>query len=252
MSTSSAQFSPRKDRRRDVLGRTLTLAILAIAVVALFIGPGDTWLTAAFVAIEGSGTAGMVAYVALFVLATIILVPGSLLTVVAGFLFGVTWGFLLVTMASLLAALATLGVGRYIARDVVYRRLAARPRLRLLLRAIEDNGTRAVFFARIVPFIPYNLLNYALSLTHVRWRPYAVGTVLGMIPGSLTLVYIGAATGDLSRAMTGIEAINGASGFVYLLTALAIVLVTWWLSRWATRELNAMMSKLEGQEPLLP
>lgn len=230
------------------LQRPLALVVLLLLAAAFALGPSEAWLTSAFTTVGEAGLAGVAIFIALFIVATIILVPGSILTIAAGFLFGLVGGILVVSIASLLAALATLAVGRYIAHDFVYKRLAGNGRMGLLLRVIEERGFRAVLLARLVPFLPYNLLNYALSLTRVKWRPYILGTLIGMVPGSLVLVYIGAAAGDLTRAMTSLDGLQETPWILYALSALFIVLSSWWLGRRATRELNTMMAEVDEQK----
>ncbi|MFU8804456.1 MAG: TVP38/TMEM64 family protein, partial [Bradymonadaceae bacterium] len=206
------------------LPRLLLLGLLVGTFLLLATGPTEAWLTSLFAAVGNWGAAGVVVFVVVFVAATIVLVPGSVLTIAAGFLFGVVGGLVVVSLASLLGALAALVIGRYLARDLVRDRLARSPRIQLLLQVIEDDGFKAVLLARLVPFLPYNLLNYALGLTHVRWRPYMLGTVVGMLPGSLALVYVGAATGDLTRALAGPGSIEGAGWQLYTVGTVIVVL----------------------------
>src|SRR5690554_1450064 len=110
-------------RRR--IERPLALLILVTVALVFALGPSEAWTTA-FTTVNEAGMAGVAIYIALFVVATIIFIPSSVLIVAAGFLFGLIGGVLVVTLATLLAALANLAVGRYLARDFIYRRLAGK------------------------------------------------------------------------------------------------------------------------------
>jgi uncharacterized membrane protein YdjX (TVP38/TMEM64 family) len=135
--------------------------------------------------------------------AAVLVVPGSVLTLGTGFLLGPGWGLLVVSIGSTLGATAAFLVGRKLGRDWVRDRIGGHERLRGVDGAIEREGLKVVLLLRLSPLIPYNALNYALSLTGVSLRDYVIGSWLGMLPGTVLYVALGAGARSLAAAMTG-------------------------------------------------
>jgi uncharacterized membrane protein YdjX (TVP38/TMEM64 family) len=133
----------------------------------------------------------------------VLLVPGSVLTLGTGFLLGAGWGLLVVSIGSTIGATAAFLVGRKLGRDWVRERIGGHERLRGVDRAIEREGLKVVLLLRLSPLIPYNGLNYALSLTGIGLRNYVIGSWLGMLPGTILYVALGAGARSLAAAMTG-------------------------------------------------
>jgi uncharacterized membrane protein YdjX (TVP38/TMEM64 family) len=165
-----------------------------------------------------------------YALATVAFVPGSVLTLAAGAIFGLVKGTLLVFTAATLGAIAAFLVARHVARDAVARRIEGDARFAAIDRAVELQGRRIVFLLRLSPVFPFNLLNYALGLTRVRLRDYAVAS-LGMLPGTLLYVYSGKVVGEVAALAGGGEMQRGTGyylswGIGLAATALVTVLVT--------------------------
>lgn len=158
------------------------------------------FLAAALAGAAGAGAAGQAAFVALYVLATVLFIPGSVLTLGAGAVFGLWRGFILVSVASTLGACAAMLVGRYFLRDWVSRRLASFPVFEAVRSAVAAEGWKVVALTRLSPVLPFVLLNYAYGLTEVRFKEYALASWLGMMPGTLLFVYLGAAAGEVARS----------------------------------------------------
>ena len=116
--------------------------------------------------------------------------PKALLTALGGVLFGLWLGALLSWVAALTGAAAAFGLGRVLGRDAVDRLI--RGRVERADRLLADHGFGAVLVARLTPVLPFTVINYAAGLTGVRWRHYAAGSALGMIPGSLAYAALGA------------------------------------------------------------
>lgn len=135
--------------------------------------------------------------------AAVLVVPGSVLTLGTGFLLGPGWGLLVISIGSTLGATAAFLVGRKLGRDWVRERLGGHERLSGVDGAIEREGLKVVLLLRLSPLIPYNALNYALSLTGVSLRDYVIGSWLGMLPGTVLYVALGAGARSLAAAMTG-------------------------------------------------
>jgi uncharacterized membrane protein YdjX (TVP38/TMEM64 family) len=226
-------------RRRALL---LLAIVLLLAAGALLL-PVKEHLSGALTWMAAHRDSSGVAFIALYVLATICLVPGLILTLAAGAIFGLTRGVLLVSAASLLGASAAFFIGRTLARGWTERRIAAWPRFRALDGALAERGFWIVLLTRVSPLFPFNLLNYAYGVTAVRPRDYVAGSWLGMLPGTVLYVYAGSTAAGLAQALGG-GTHTGRSGTLLLLVGLAATvavaaLVTHLARRQLERELAA-------------
>lgn len=156
--------------------------------------------------VQNLGPWGPIAFILLYNLATILFLPGSLLTLGGGFLFGLAWGTVYVFFAATLGATFAFLIGRYLARNWISHKIANNPKFQAIDQAIAKAGLKIVFLTRLSPIFPFNLLNYALGVTQVSLSDYVIGS-LGMIPGTLLYVYIGSLAGSLAQlSMTDIKA----------------------------------------------
>ena len=121
------------------------------------------------------------------------LVPGSAISIGAGTIFGFNTGFLVVLAGANLGALCSFLLARTFLREKVARWANANPKFQSLDRAVGQGGFRMVFLTRLSPLFPFVWLNYFLGLTAVRTGAYALATFIGMLPGMVLYVYIGAA-----------------------------------------------------------
>lgn len=195
-------------------------------------------MAAALAAIAGAGAAGQAAFVALYVLATVFLIPGSVLTLGAGAAFGLWRGFFLVSVGSTLGACAAMLVGRYLLRDWVARRLAAFPVFAAVRAAVAAEGWKVVLLTRLSPVLPFFLLNYAYGLTDVRLKEYALASWLGMMPGTLLFVYLGAAAGEVARS--GERARTPAEWAFFVAGLAATALAAWLVGKKAKAALGSI------------
>lgn len=169
------------------------LAVLAVfvaagVVVAVVVGLPDVESLRAGIA--AAGPAAPVLFVLLYAVATLAPLPKNVLSTVAGVLFGLVPGVALVLLAALLGAAGAFGLGRLLGRGAVERFTGARvARVDELLRR---RGLLTVIGVRLVPVVPFTAVNYAAGLTAVRIRDYALGTALGIIPGTIAFVALGA------------------------------------------------------------
>ncbi len=189
--------------------------------------------------VRDQGVWGPALFVLGYAVATVALVPGSLLTLAAGAVFGLGLGVLVVLLGATLGAAAAFLIARYLARPVVEQRVARDPRFGALDRAVGQAGRRIVFLLRLSPVFPFSLLNYALGLTRVRFVDYLVASI-GMLPGTLLYVYYGKLAGDVATLAGGAPASRGGGYWVVLglgLTATLVVTVT--ITRIARRTLAA-------------
>lgn len=147
---------------------------------------------------QQAGWWGMCLYVALYVVATMLLIPASTLTVLAGGVYGFTTAFLLTVVASNLGANGAFLLGRGVLRKRVEDWAHEAPRVAALREAAGRNGFKIVALTRLSPVFPFTLLNYVLGLAPISFGTYALATVLGMLPGTAVFVYIGALSGELA------------------------------------------------------
>ncbi|WP_425526050.1 TVP38/TMEM64 family protein [Halotia branconii] len=153
--------------------------------------------------IDSLGAVGALAFIGLYIIATVAFLPGSILTLGAGVIFGVVWGSVYVFIGATLGATAAFLVGRYLARSWVANKIAGNKKFAAIDQAVGTEGLKIVLLTRLSPVFPFNLLNYAFGITGVSLKDYFIGSV-GMIPGTIMYVYIGSLAGNL--AMIGTEA----------------------------------------------
>src|SRR5258708_7852131 len=137
------------------------------------------------------GPWGPAIFVGLYVVATVLFVPGSVLTLGAGAVFGVALGSVCVSVSATLGATAAFLVGRYLARDAIARKIEKNEKFATIDRAVANEGWKIVFLTRLSPVFPFTLLNYAFGLTRVRLSHYVLASWIGMMPGTVMYVYLG-------------------------------------------------------------
>ncbi|WP_456405040.1 VTT domain-containing protein [Thiolapillus sp.] len=199
--------------------------------------------------LEGAGLAAPLVFMAIYALGTVLFLPGSVMTLAGGALFGPVLGtFYNLTGATIGAALAFL-IARYLASEWVEEKTGGR--LKRLKEGVEKEGWRFVAFVRLVPLFPFNLLNYALGLTRIRFWPYVIASYLCMLPGAIAYTYLG---------YVGREAAAGGEGLVQkALLALALLAVVAFLPRIIGRlrlgptiDIDQLQQRLQQEEkPLL-
>jgi uncharacterized membrane protein YdjX (TVP38/TMEM64 family) len=211
----------------------VVLAALALVAIGSQAGPAlerfQTW-------VAGLGPLGPIVFILGYAAATVAFAPGAILTLAAGPIFGVAFGALYVFVAATLGAALAFLAARHVVRSRIEHRVAADPRFAAIDRAIERDGRRIVFLLRLSPVFPFNLLNYALGLTRVRFADYCIAS-LGMIPGTVLYVYIGALGGQAAVAASGGGETELLTWTVRILGLAATVLVTVIVTRIARRAL---------------
>jgi uncharacterized membrane protein YdjX (TVP38/TMEM64 family) len=228
--------------------RTVLVVLAAVAAVALLLwlgrqGGDQVPRFAAWV--ESLGVWGPLAFIAGYAVAAVALVPGSLLTLAGGAIFGLVEGTIYVFAGATLGASAAFLVGRYLARGAVERRLAGSPRFAALDRAVGREGRKIVFLLRLSPIFPFNLLNYGLGLTRVRFVDYLVAC-LGMLPGTFLYVYYGKLLGTVAAVAGGAEVERGWEYWLVLaLGVAATIAATAVITRRARQALAAEAPELE-------
>lgn len=188
--------------------------------------------------VQGLGPWGPLAFVLGYAVAAVAFVPGSLLTLVGGAVFGLLWGTVYVFAGATLGAAGAFLVARHLARPAVERRVQGDRRFERIDRAVAGEGAKIVLLLRLSPVLPFNALNYALGLTRVSFRDYLLASV-GMLPGTLLYVYYGKVAGDVAALLGGAGVERGTGYYAVLaLGLLATVAVTIVVTRVARRALG--------------
>jgi len=198
---------------RQLPVRLVLFAALVAAIVLAYLYRGQLNVAALEAWVNSAGALGPLLYMAVYVVATVLFLPGAIITLAGGALFGPVWGtFYSLTGATAGATLAFL-IARYLASEWVHRKAGGWTRQ--LIDGVEKEGWRFVAFVRLVPLFPFNLLNYALGLTRIGLLAYVVGSFVFMFPGALAYTYLGYA---------GREAVAGGEGLIQKgLLALALL-----------------------------
>ncbi|PHJ62835.1 membrane protein [Nostoc linckia z18] len=188
--------------------------------------------------IDSLGTVGAIAFIAIYILATVAFFPGSILTLGSGVIFGVVWGSLYVFIGATLGATAAFLVGRYLARDWVAQKIADNKKFTAIDQAVGREGLKIVLLTRLSPIFPFNLLNYAFGITGVSLKDYFIGSV-GMIPGTIMYVYIGSLASNLATIGTEAQPTNSTLQWtIRILGFIATLAVTIYITRIARKALE--------------
>jgi uncharacterized membrane protein YdjX (TVP38/TMEM64 family) len=192
----------------------------------------------ALISVDSLGSLGVIAFIVLYILATIAFLPGSILTLGAGVVFGVFFGSVYVFIGATLGAIAAFLVGRYLARDWVAQKIAENQKFKAIDQAVAREGLKIVLLTRLSPIFPFFLLNYAYGITGVSLKDYAIASV-GMIPGTITFVYIGSLAGNLATLGNAPQTVNPVLEWtIRIIGFLATVAVTLYVTKLARRALD--------------
>jgi uncharacterized membrane protein YdjX (TVP38/TMEM64 family) len=188
--------------------------------------------------VEGLGFWGPVVFILGYAAATVAFVPGSLLTLSAGAVFGLAQGTLFAFLGASLGATLAFLTGRYFARSAIEQKVSGHPRFSAIDHAVEQQGLKIVTLLRLSPVFPFTFLNYALGLTRVRLGHYVLAC-LGMLPGTLLYVYYGTLIGNVASVASGSAPEKGTGYWVVMgLGLLATLVVTIFITRTARRALS--------------
>jgi uncharacterized membrane protein YdjX (TVP38/TMEM64 family) len=148
-----------------------------------------------------------IAFIFIYNLGTLLFIPGSLLTLKGGYLFGLFWGSIYVLIAALLGAILSFLIGRYLSRNWVYKQLEKHPKFKLIDHAVAKEGWKIVLLTRLSPVFPFNLLNYGFGVTQVSVKDYILGS-LGILPGTIMYVYMGSLAVNITMITTSNQLIS--------------------------------------------
>lgn len=189
--------------------------------------------------IQSQGIWAPVLFVFVYAVAAVAFVPGSVLTLSAGAIFGVVKGVALVSLGSTGAAAISFLLGRFALRGWIEKKLSHKPAFKAIDEAVAREGWKMVLLLRLSPVFPFTLLNYGLGLTKIGFWPAVLASWIGMLPGTILYVYLG----SIAQVATGET--TTAQKILYGVGLLATLIVTVWITRIAKR---ALAGKLDTRD----
>jgi uncharacterized membrane protein YdjX (TVP38/TMEM64 family) len=225
-------------RERSPIVQILALIVILIALfLAMKFLPVELWTKNFNDRVGQMGMAGIFIFIGFYAVATVLLAPGSVITIGAGFAFGLWKGFLAVSAGSTLGAALAFLVARFVAREKVVAISRRNEKFRRIDDAIGKEGAKLIFLLRLSPVIPFNVSNYFYGLTAVKFWPYVLASWMGMIPGTFLYVYIGTVG---QAAAAGSEAVRHSWQYWTFMSIglTATIVVTIWVTRIARKALR--------------
>ncbi|MGL6345094.1 MAG: TVP38/TMEM64 family protein [Waterburya sp.] len=199
--------------------------------------------------VDNLGAVAPLVFILIYVIATVAFLPGSVLTLGAGVLFGVIKGSVYVFIGATLGATLAFLVGRYLARGWISNKIASNQKFQAIDQAVGREGLKIVLLTRLSPIFPFNLLNYGLGVTGVSLKDYVLGSV-GMIPGTIMYVYIGSLAGSI--ATIGSESQPDANPIaqwtIRIIGFIATVAVTLYITKIARKALDESINTKEEKQ----
>jgi uncharacterized membrane protein YdjX (TVP38/TMEM64 family) len=188
--------------------------------------------------IHDLGPAAPLAYIAFYAVSCVFAIPGSVLTLAGGFLFGIGWGILYVSIGATLGATLAFLVGRYLLRRWILAKVGSNPKFQALDEAVAREGWKMVMLVRLCPIFPFPVTNYGFGITRVTAREYVLASWLGMMPAMLVLVYIGSLASSLANLGAGGRTRTPLEWTLYAVGLVMAVVVTIYITRMAKRALQ--------------
>ena len=196
--------------------------------------------------VDDLGAIAPIAFILIYIIATVAFLPGSILTLGAGVLFGIVRGSIFVFLGATIGATLAFLVGRYLARGWISKKIEGNQKFKAIDKAVGKEGLKIVLLTRLSPVFPFNLLNYGLGVTGVSLKDYVLGSV-GMIPGTIMYVYIGSLAGSIATigGQTQPDANPVAQWAIRIIGFVATVAVTLYVTKIARKALN---ESIDGEE----
>jgi uncharacterized membrane protein YdjX (TVP38/TMEM64 family) len=228
------------------VGLALTLVAIVLAAISL---PLEEWYTVFKLWSENHSVLAIFVFSVVIVLSMLAMLPVSIQAMMSGFIFGLGKGFAIMYLAGLAGFAAAFLAGRTLARPWVEKLMARRPEFAIIEHVVKEKGLVLVLLARLAGILPYNLLNYFLGVTSVGIRDYLLGSAVGMVPGILTFVFLGATANNIAEVFSGELAFNGHEVFVgvFGMGVLSMALII--SARMARREFKKQSHLFEKQSP---
>ena len=193
-------------------------------------------LSSILIWLKSLGTWGAIAFIIVYTFTTLICVPGSILALGGGALFGAVWGAIVVFIGGFMGAISAFSLSRYFFQDWVKRQLSKRLYLQALNQAIASEGWKFAFLLHLSPIIPFNILNYALGVSKLAFQDYTIATAIGIFPGVILYTFLGSTIGDLTMIIMGMP--HESHSKIQWIFTIASLLVTAFLAVYLGRVAN--------------
>lgn len=228
--------------------RFLVLFLLIVGIAAAVFYRDQFDAAALEIWVNESGSAGPIVFMLIYIVGTVFFLPGAVLTLAGGALFGPVLGSLYNLTAATIGAMISFLAARYLAHDWVEKKTGGR--MKQLKQGVEGEGWKFVAFVRLVPLFPFNVLNYALGLTKIKFSHYSIATYIFMLPGAIAYTYLG---------YVGREAVAGGDGLIQkIMMAFALLAVVGFLPSLIGRlrrgpmlDVKNVKQKMDTQEDIL-
>lgn len=188
--------------------------------------------------IHDLGPAAPLAYIAFYAISCVFAIPGSVLTLAGGFLFGIGFGTVYVSIGATLGATLAFLVGRYLLRGWIVEKVGNNPKFKALDEAVGREGWKMVMLVRLCPLFPFPVTNYGFGITRITLGEYVLASWIGMLPAMVVLVYIGSLASSLANLGAGGRALTPLEWTLYGAGLVMAVIVTIYLTRVARRALD--------------
>ncbi|WP_413198620.1 TVP38/TMEM64 family protein [Nostoc piscinale] len=225
----------------------LVILVAALVITARFLN-FSVFFTNLVTYVNSLGIWGIVAYIGIYNLATLLFIPGSVLTLKAGCLFGVFWGSVYVLIAAIIGAVLAFMIGRYFSRNWVSKQIEQHPKLKAIDVAVAKEGWKIVLLTRLCPLFPFNLLNYFFGVTQVSLKDYILGS-FGILPGTVMYVYMGTLAGNLAMTNMSSQTLTPEAKtyqlIMQIIGLIATVAVTIYITKIAQKALSQSMAVTE-------
>jgi uncharacterized membrane protein YdjX (TVP38/TMEM64 family) len=215
---------------------------LRLRIFIIVIGAGQ-WITDLAQGARETGPLGVGLFFVAYVVSTVAGLPGSVLTLALGFAYGPFWGLAIASPASVTGATCAFLLGRTLLRDWAAKKAGGSARARAIEAAVAREGFKLVLLLRLSPIVPFNLLNYVLSLTSVRLGTYVLASAVGMLPGTALYVYLGSLAPAAAELSSVAQDGGAARTTLYVIGLLATVAVVVVGTRAARRALEAELQR---------
>lgn len=228
--------------------RILLLTCLVVAIGWGIINYDSLDVTQIQTLLENAGPAAPLIFMLMYITSTVLFLPGSILTLLGGALFGPVMGTFYSLTAATIGSMLAFMIARYLASDWVAKKSAGR--LQQLIKGVEKEGWRFVAFTRLVPLFPFNLLNYALGLTRISFTQYIIATYIFMLPGAIAYTYLGYMGKELATG--GEDLVQKIMLAIALLAAVAFLprLINM-LRRVNMQDIEELKAQLDNHEDIL-
>jgi uncharacterized membrane protein YdjX (TVP38/TMEM64 family) len=193
--------------------------------------------------IDSLGAWGPFLFVLVYIVGCVLFVPGSLLTIGAGMIFGLLVGTVTVSIGSTLGAGAAFLLARSVVREWVVKATKTMPRFRAVDEAVGREGFNVVLLTRLSPLFPFNLLNFAYGITSVSFRDYFLASWIGMLPGAVLYVYIGTAVTSFAELAGGRKQVGAGQQALFVVGLIATAVLVAIITRMARKSLSQVVAE---------